>query len=464
MARKQDGSKCKIDLAGTTSDTLTSRGGLSLFVRYYRNIAVAPHLERLFGGIRKGSKGQPIAEIFKQIFCFLLDGTSRHMVYFDQLKKDSGYAAAIETRRDAMLSSYSVKRFFKGFSWFRIWLFRKLLQRLFLWRLKLAAPRMIELGIDTMVMDNDEAKKRHGVQPTYKKIAGFQPLQMTWGRFIIDAVFRGGKKHSNYGDTVQQMVIHMVHKIWSCHREDIPIVIRMDAGFFDQKLLAVFEQLNIGYVCTGKLYKDIQAHVKAAERRHWQRTQKGNHVWDYLEFGDRRQSWNKFRRAVFCRPMDKDGQLMLEFVRPETVLYTNLGTGAVIDQQLKEAGYEYLLQTESIVAMAHGRGADELVHRALKDFACQTLPFKQFAHNAAFYYTMLTAFFLFECFKEDVCSQVVPVESYPTTLRRKIIDLAAKIVRTSGKIILKVTQAAWDALNFDRLWNDSAHPPTFSWA
>lgn len=88
-----------------------------------------------------------------------------------------------------MLSSYSVKRFFEGFSWSRIWLFRRLLQSLFLWRLKLAAPKMVELGIDTMVMDNDEAKKRHGVQPTYKKVTGFQPLQMTWGRFIIDAVF-----------------------------------------------------------------------------------------------------------------------------------------------------------------------------------------------------------------------------------------------------------------------------------
>jgi len=34
------------------------------------------------------------------------------------------------------------------------------------------------------------------VQPTYKRVEGFAPLQMTWGRFLIDAVFRGGKKHS----------------------------------------------------------------------------------------------------------------------------------------------------------------------------------------------------------------------------------------------------------------------------
>jgi hypothetical protein len=220
MAVKQGACKCKIDVIAVTSDTLTSRGGLSVFVRYLRNICLAPHLERLFGGIRKGGKGQPVTEIFKQLFCFFLDGTSRHLVYFDHLKKDAGYAAAIETTPEAMLSSYSVKRFFTGFSWFRIWLFRRLLQQLFLWRLKLAKPTVIELGIDTMVMDNDEAKKRHGVQPTYKKKAGFQPLQMTWGRFIVDAVFRGGKKHSNHGDTVQQMLTHMVHKIRSCYRKD----------------------------------------------------------------------------------------------------------------------------------------------------------------------------------------------------------------------------------------------------
>jgi hypothetical protein len=56
-----------------------------------------------------------------------------------------------------MLSSHSVKRFFKAFSWPLIWLFRRLLQQLFLWRLRLTRPKMIELGIDTMVMDNSEA-------------------------------------------------------------------------------------------------------------------------------------------------------------------------------------------------------------------------------------------------------------------------------------------------------------------
>jgi hypothetical protein len=463
MDRKKHQCKCKIDTVEKTTDTLSSRAGLTLFVHYLSNILLYPHLERLFGGMRKSLKGQPVVDIFRQLFCFMLDGTSRHLVYFDTLKEDPGYAGVIETRKEAMLSSHSVKRFFKAFSWYRIWLFRGLLQQLFVWRVKLTKPEMIELGIDTMVMDNDEADQRHGVEPTYKKVKGFQPLQMTWGRFLIDAVFRGGKKHSNHGDTVEKMVRHMVGKIRKAVGEAIPILIRMDAGFFDEKLFEVFEGLGIGYICSGKIYEDVKRHVQASERLHWGRYQRGKQMWDFVEFGSRRERWKKFRRAVFCRPLESNGQMLLEFVRPVSVLYTNLGMGFPIDQQLRDAGYGHLLNTESIIGSAHGRGADELVHRALKDFGSQVLPFKRFAPNAAFYYTLLVAFFLYECFKEDVCGGVVPLEAYPTTLRRKVIDVAAKIVRTSGKIILKVASAAWDFLGFDKLWNKCAHPPVFCW-
>ena len=90
------------------------------------------------------------------------------------------------------------------------------------------------------------------------------------------------------------------------------------------------------------------------------------------------------------------------------------------------------------------------MHRALKDFASQTLPFKRFAPNAAYYYTLLVAFFLYECFKDDVCQPVVPLSCYPTTLRRRIVDVAGKIVRHAGQILLKVTAATWKQLQIDR--------------
>ena len=49
-----------------------------------------------------------------------------------------------------------------------------------------------------MILDNDNAQNREGCEPTYKK-KGFQPLHLTWGSYLIDALFRSGSKHSNHG-------------------------------------------------------------------------------------------------------------------------------------------------------------------------------------------------------------------------------------------------------------------------
>ena len=157
MKRKKGRSKEKslrISGIGITSDTLTSRGGLSLFVRYLDAIGIMSIITRLFGSIRKNRKGNGIEEIFKQLLCNFVDGTSRHLVHYDRIKEDTGYAGVIESTPSTLMSSHVVKRFFTVFSWVRIWLFRGLLQGLFIWRLNLKNPDVIELFIDTMVMDN----------------------------------------------------------------------------------------------------------------------------------------------------------------------------------------------------------------------------------------------------------------------------------------------------------------------
>lgn len=448
-----------------TSDTLTGRAGLSLFVRYLRGIDLAPYLERLFGSMRRSRKGLPVSSLFKQLFCFFIDGTSYHLTYFDKLKKDEGYTAAIETWPEQMASSHTIKRFFAGFSWYRIWSFRRLLQQLFLWRLQVEEPDVIQLGIDTMPMDNSSAKKREGVEPTYKSgVAGFAPLQLMWGPYLIDAVFRGGSKHSNHGDTVAWMIRHVVARIRKHYREDVPIILRLDTGFYDQKLFELFEDLGIGYICGGKLYPDIKGYISQVDPSAWQLYENNHQIWEYVEFGDCRRSWKRFRRTLFTRTLCEDRQLMLEFARPDAVLYTNLGQKGHVDTLIDGSGLEHWKEAEKIIEAYHGRGCDELVHRALKEFGTETLPFKRFNANAAFYGIMLLAFSLYEAFKRDVCASVVPVTCYPNTLRRTVIDNAGKIIRTSGIIILKVTAATWDQLQLDYLWHRSGSPPRFAWA
>ena len=463
-SRKKDKKKSTtIDGIGITTDTLTSRGGLTLFVRYLSGINLFTELERRFAFMRKSAKGLEIIELFKQFICFLLDGTSRHLTYFDQLKCDKGYAEGIETDPADMASSHTMKRFFRGFSWPLIWMFRKLLIQMFIWRLILAQPDIIVIDIDSMVMANDEAEKRHGVSPTYKRKKGFHPIQASWNNFIIDAVFQGGKKHCNHGDTVGKMIKNLVAAIRFHYRRDVPIILTMDSGYYDRTLYEICETLGVGYVCGGKLDKEMKKYLGALEASNYQSYKKDSQTWDYVDFGGKAKSWSKYRRAIFCRPRYEDRQQLLEFARPDTLIYTNLGMGLEIDSQLNSRNKENYLDPEGCIALYHGRGRNELVNRAFKNFGFQELPFKRFAPNTAVYYLMLLSFFLFECFKADVLSDVVSVNAYATTVRRKIIDIAGKIVKTGGKIILKVAASAWEVLKLEELWRKSGDPPKISW-
>ncbi len=145
----------------------------------------------------------------------------------------------------------------------RVWLFRKVLKQLFLWRLSIEKPDLIKIGIDTMVLDNNGADLREGVEPTYKKVKGFQPLQVFWGRYLVDAIFRNGKAHSNHGNHVQRVVSDMVRIIRKGYRSDVPIIFLADTGFFDQALLEHCEKLKVGLIVGGKMYPAISGdHIR----------------------------------------------------------------------------------------------------------------------------------------------------------------------------------------------------------
>ena len=63
-----------------------------------------------------------------------------------------------------------------------------------------------------------------------------------------------------------------------------------------------------------------------------------------------------------------------------------------------------------------------------------------------------------------MCAPVLEPVCCATTLRRRVIDIAAKIVRHGGRVVLKVTAATFEALNFEVLWQRSASPPGYCWS
>jgi len=216
-----------------------------------------------------------------------------------------------------------------------------------------------------------------------------------------------------------------------------------------------FDKLGIGFICTGKMYKGVKEYVGTQTEREWEKYNNGHQEWEYMEFGYRCESWNKFYRAIYTRVSTDDKQRLLDFARPDNVIVTNIGVNptVLVNCSAKEQGR--LMKAETIIESHHMRGADELPHRGLKDFGFEELPFKRFAPNSAVYYCMLISFFLFETYKEDVLREIMPIGSYAATVRRKALDFAAKIIGTGRQLILKVTRTVMDNLRFRVLWQRS---------
>jgi hypothetical protein len=304
---------------------------------------------------------------------------------------------------------------------------------------------LVTLTLDTMVMDNDDAQKRQGCDPTYKKVKGFQPLQLIWEGKIVDAIFRRGKRHSNYGNDVDKMIRGIVTLIRTRYKATVDIVIRMDAGFFDEENFRLCDELGIGFIGTGKTFNAIKEQVAAIGENEWKVYDNGRQKWSYAGFEYRCDKWEKAYRALYTRPKYDGPQGLLEFARPDNIIVTNLTSADLNDVCL--------------IYYHHQRGADELPHRGLKEFGSEQLPFKRFGANQAFYYVMVIAFFLFETFKEDNLQDILPMTSYATTVRRQLIDIAAKIVRKGRAIILKVPKAVMERFPLTALWTRCQQAP-----
>lgn len=454
MAKKTYQKQAKISAIDVTDETISGRGGLFFFLKFVERIGFYPLVEKRLAFFKGSGKGLKLAAFLKQVVAHFVDGTDLAMLAFDRRKQDPAYAALLEQRPDELACSHQMKRFFRKLEGIGNKVYRRILGRLFLWRLRAERPEVILLFADSKVFDNHHANKREGVEPTYRKVRGYHPLHLIWNGYVVDAIFRSGSKHSNHGDDFMEAVSRLVRLIRQGYKA-VPIVLVTDSAFLDQDHFRYFEQeLGIFYVCVGKLYGEIKNYVGSCGPEHFSECSNGRQVWRYLEFGNCLKSWTRFRRCIFTSPKtEEDGQLMFEFARNDQVIYTNIGMDPEQTARLVAAGGEHYLRSETIIQLSHQRGKDELTHRALAEFATkEQFPFLSFGMNRAYYYLLLFSFFLYQAYKRDLPEGTVADSCYPNTFRRVLIDFAVKIVRKGRQVILKVTRTVWEALPIERIW------------
>ena len=451
MAQKNKNRKIQkkaIHKIETTDDSLTSRSGLAFVLKYLKNINVISSLCEVFQGIRKSAKGKAIEEIITQLMLFFIDGTAFSLTQFDTLAKDTGYMKTIGRDKTDMCSSHVIKRFFNSTNKLLFQKLQKVLLDLFIWRLCIEKPSVIILGLDTMVLNNDDAKKRMGVSWTYKKCNGYHPLHIYWNGMIVNLAFHEGSEAPNHNNDLFVMLEETVKQIRQRFNKEVQIIAVSDSGFFDQKYFQKVEDLGLFFICGGRIIDAIKMDLMKHIPEEWKSFEKKGEVIEYFDYHDRRNCWNKEYRAIYTKHACKDGIFRLAFDRPENIIYTNLDKIELL-QEKDIADYQ---GAEAIVRLYHSRAKDELVNRGIKEFVDETLPFKSFDSNGVYYYMAIISYNLFTAFQKDVLSPVVPAVCYPNTVRRLFIDIAGKIVYKSREIILKLRKEVVEGLNLLLLW------------
>src|SRR5438046_10297986 len=133
----------------------------------------------------------------------------------------------------------------------------------------------------------------------------------------------------------------MVSLIRTRYDASVSIIVRLDAGFFDAKNFALFDDLGIGFLATGKVYDAIKEKVQAIPKKKWKEYANERQVWSYARFSYQCESWKKAYRALYTRPQYEDQQRLLEFARPDNIIITNLVSGEPVLERLPRAVREY---------------------------------------------------------------------------------------------------------------------------
>ena len=254
-----------------------------------------------------------------------------------------------------------------------------------------------------------------------------------------------------------RIVTELANPIRGEHREDAVIVLTGDCGFPGQDLLAAFEKLGIFHAFGARVTENVRKAAASPTDGNFGELRKEKQAWRLADFGLIYGTWSVFRRLVFRQPLCRDGQMPLSPDRAETPIVTNIRSDTVAEDMPEEV--RRLTDPAETPALCHGRGAAEPVFRSLRDFGFEETPLRRFAPDNALCYMMLAAFPLFEAFREDILSPVIPAESHAGTVRREFADIAAKIVSHANQIKLRFASAVFRRLNLSKIWDACKSPP-----
>lgn len=398
-------------LVPSIPDLLLDAGVMNLFVGYLHQSGILETAQALFGSMRKSNKGLSVAELFKQMFCFLIDPENRFLVDFDRLKTDTHYTHSIEANSSPMASSHAVKRFYRTFSWPGIFRFRLLLQQLFVWRLHIHGPEALFLSIHPLI-DQKISSHRH----LAKEAGGNSGMEIHaynifWGPFTVDATLRPQNIVVDGGGPYTKMLSRVADNIHHHYGRDLPLVILADGESVGSDPWQWLDPLKMGYLIFAKPRKSHLDYALRQSHGAWRLNGYNSCDYAYLDIKKPPSDWAFPGRTILYRTLKKADQMQFAFAPPEKALFTNIGLGNPWDDTLTHMGRADILRAPSLInlTMSHhpSQQATPITHGG-SDFR---MPFMHFKPNTAYYYTRVMAQLLYASFKADLMPQRTKVNA-----------------------------------------------------
>ena len=108
------------------------------------------------------------------------------------------------------------------------------------------------------------------------------------------------------------------------------------------------------------------------------------------------------------------------FDKTDTLIYINFGNNKIADKRLRDSGGEHLFETSAIVHLSHKRGADELIHRSIKELATKEHTIQEVWHEPCLLFPTGNQPLYFRIIQKGCYDKCYPKNVIPEHLKDKI--------------------------------------------
>jgi hypothetical protein len=419
------------------AEQLTSYAGLELVNRYLRRIDLNGRIRRVLAPLGVGSDYGAFRVVLVVIGLVMVGG--RRIEHLRYLARDPLFARFCGLRR--LPTDRSVVNWLKRFTMTGVRALGALVS-------ELVFEQVERLRLSRLTIDLDGTVLRTGTQvrwavrgfnPHHPKDPSYYPLlaHLAQTGQILRVKNRPGNVNDSRGS--EEMVRDLVAEIRGRFGRRLPIEFRMDAAFFQEKLLKLLALLQCGYAIKVPFWQWLDLKNLVAVQKQW--TPIADAI-DAFETTLVIPRWDLSLRVVVYRKRvhhRSPKNFQLDLFDPDDGYFEYSAVTSNLE-----------LQPKALWEFASGRGAHEKIIGELKgECAFDVIPTNHYAANSAWQYLSVLAHNLIRSFQLDAGLAIPKTRTLKRTFIHRILSLrtlrfllivrAGRIARIRGRRVLRLS-------------------------